>query len=134
MRFIGFLRKTYSATKAHVTNALLSNKGTPSLNRECYLFVEVAGTISDTVIVRVDQITAVINIGSGCVIHLASGSEIESKIDAIALMSKIKNVYENIRQQIPECRNYLPALFLCRMKGKYQGLHKDSSEELNNRD
>ncbi|WJV52919.1 hypothetical protein PCO82_05025 [Pectobacteriaceae bacterium CE90] len=127
-------RQAQSKNGARVTHALQHDGNAQFFEGDCSIFVEVLGTLSDTVFIRVDHIVSVINTGNGSVVHLSSGEKIEVKHDAVALMSHIKNVYENIRNQIPEYRNYLPKFLLCRIKDKYTDSHEDGTERLNNRD
>ncbi|MFJ5429278.1 hypothetical protein ACIPUP_08925 [Pectobacterium actinidiae] len=79
-----------------------------------YVFVEAPTTRSESAMIRVDCIAAIVDVGeSVCEVHLSSGSKVEIKRQALTLMEDIRDLFEAIREKNEEWDDYLPKIAGC---------------------
>ncbi|QHQ16200.1 hypothetical protein GMW39_10180 [Pectobacterium parmentieri] len=94
-------------------------EGIKYFTTDSYLFLEMLSATSDVVIIRFDCIAAVVDAGkAGSEVHLLSGSKILVKHYAMSLMEYFSQAFTDVRNKLPESKEFLPKVFISTINKK----------------
>ncbi|WP_405078330.1 hypothetical protein ACI51Z_13700 [Pectobacterium carotovorum] len=83
--------------------------------RNGYVYLELIA-VSGVVIIRLDCIAAITELGRGCKVHLLSGNSVALKESTSEMVFFIRKAFDDIKENAPEWECILPKMALCKIQ------------------